>query len=95
MLKSISELEVSQRPFILMEILPVYSLENKDRIDRQKGVERMMSSMNYSILRIVKRNNQFNNFKLLEELGTTTKIEESDYLFCPSEWNNTVLTWNS
>jgi FkbM family methyltransferase len=74
------------RPFILIEILPIYSAQNKPRLDRQIEIEQIATSLNYSIFRIIKDNQEFQRFENLVEFGLTTKVEESDYLLCPSEY---------
>lgn len=84
-LKGIKEVVADQRPFILIEILPVYSVENKERMLRQNEIENLMKSLEYKLLRIRKSNEEFDGFTILPEIGINTRIEDSDYLLCPAE----------
>ncbi len=79
------------RPFILVEILPIYNLQNKARSDRQKEIELIVTSLNYEIFRIIKQDGEFSRFEILIEFGLTTKVEESDYLLCPKENNLSLI----
>lgn len=84
-LKCFANLIEDQRPFVLVEILPVYSAQNIDRLKRQQEIQLMAASLDYKILRINKRSDDFGGFQLLDTIGISDKIEDSDYLLCPSE----------
>ena len=70
------------RPVTIAEILPVYSKDNSARIERQKRLESLINSLDYSISRIDKE-----KMRLIElnEIGIHGDIEKSDYLIYPSE----------
>lgn len=72
------------RPIILTELLPVYSVENTFRLERQKLLNSHLKNVNYVITRIVKNNNQVTLLKL-NEFDINDKIENSDYIFIPVE----------
>lgn len=72
------------RPFILIEILPVYSKENIDRYNRQLEIQKLLKELNYNILRI---NKSDLNFLKLHELEVNPRIEDCDYLLCPDEFD--------
>ena len=51
----------------------------------------MASIMNYTILRILKLNDYFDRFDMLQSFGISTQVEESDYLLCPAELIECVM----
>jgi len=69
------------RPFIICEVLPVYSTDNTFRLDRQNELSGIIDELEYLIYRIK------NDGSLLpiDEIGIHGKIEDSNYLFVPSE----------
>jgi len=88
-----AELEVLQglsatlslsRPFIICEILPVYSIDKTNgafRKERQDRVLALLGSLHYSIFRIKSRN----KFEFLSDIEVHGKMELSDYVFVPNE----------
>lgn len=82
-----------ERPFIIIEVLPIYTPVNVGRLIRQEEIEQLMQGEGYKILRIMKKaSNQFNSFQLLEKIGIHADINLSDYLFCPEEHLNAILS---
>jgi FkbM family methyltransferase len=74
------------RPVVIIEILPAYSEENKNRINRQSQIELIFKELNYNLFRLNKDNE--NHFKGLIRLGTFQvdgNISQSDYLLVPEE----------
>lgn len=90
-LKSLDELIAKERPFILIEVLPVYTLDNKPRLERQQAIEKMLKQLDYAILRVNKKSEQFSGFDKLHEFGLTKEVALSDYVFCPIEELANVL----
>jgi len=84
-LKGIRTFLENSRPFIVMEILPVYQAENIRRLQRQIELERILSSHNYKILRIRKENDHFLSFEPIDAIGVHYNQEWCDYVFCPNE----------
>lgn len=85
-LKSLEPLLIKDRPFLLMEILPVYNENNKFRLERQIEIEHILSQNSYKTFQINKdKKGNFRGFKFLEKIGVHSDIKQSDYLFCPSE----------
>ena len=85
-LRNLVEIIREQRPYILIEILPVYQSRNKKRLDKQESIESLLKNLNYSIFRIIKQSN--NNFKRLEKInsiGIHGDLSWCDYLLVPSE----------
>ena len=69
------------RPLIILEILPVYSAENQNRLQRQHKIEEMLTIWDYKIARIKKKNQV--GLENLETIGIHSNIEDCDYLLYP------------
>lgn len=71
-------------PFILMEILPVYSeLENPKRLHRQNSLEDILYELSYSIFRIIKNNDQLVELRKIRRIGIHSNINNCEYVFVP------------
>ncbi|MEX1239158.1 MAG: FkbM family methyltransferase [Cyclobacteriaceae bacterium] len=81
----IRKLLLEKRPFVLIEVLPVYSEKNLVRWERQRQLEQLIRDSNYKLFMISASKTKFNSFKPLETIGVNTKIENSDYFLCPAE----------
>lgn len=77
-LLGLHEWVTSYSPFILMEILPVYSTENQSRLERQDKIEEMLKGWNYKIGRIKK--NSPGRLELIDKIGIHSNMEDCDYL---------------
>lgn len=87
-LKSLKDVINKERPFILIEILPIYKSENEFRIKRQNEIESIFNELNYSIYRIEKKNNiSFSNLKRIETIEIHSDLELCDYVISPKENN--------
>jgi FkbM family methyltransferase len=86
-LSSLSSVLQDKRPFVLIEILPAYSLDNTQRVERQAAIQEMLKKMNYKILRIHKTELGFSH---LERIEINPRIEDCDYLLCPEELMSSV-----
>ncbi|HEY2720520.1 MAG TPA: FkbM family methyltransferase [Chitinophagaceae bacterium] len=84
-LKGLSSFLETLRPFVLMEILPVYEAENKFRLDRQLEIERILLKNNYKIIRIKKNNDRFFSLEMIDAIGIHSNQDWCDYIFCPGE----------
>lgn len=82
-LRTLRECIKIQRPFVLVEILPVYSIENTDRLNRQRSIEQMAKELRFKICRIGK--SKAVTFRVLECIDINPQIQECDYLLCPEE----------
>jgi FkbM family methyltransferase len=72
------------KPFIVIEILPVYTTNNFIRKERQDKIEKLVKSLNYKILLIKKGKKE--TFDTLEEkdfIGIHGDILNIDYLLMP------------
>lgn len=89
-----SELEVLEgfkkqitqcNPFILIEILPIYDkTENVDRLNRQNKIQKMMFELNYSMFRIIKKDDEFCRLLPIEDIGIHSDLDACDYIFVPN-----------
>jgi FkbM family methyltransferase len=77
------------KPLLIVEILPVYSVDNDSRLKRQIQIEEMMHDLNYKIARIKK--GEFVHLEDIEAIGIHSSIEDSDYLLYPFSLTDEVL----
>lgn len=75
------------RPILVCEVLPVYSIENQSRWRRQNELESMLRSMSYLILRIEGPD----SFVEIQSIGIHHDIDRVNYLFYPSERRNELI----
>jgi len=90
-----SELEViesfkaeikASMPFIIMEILPVYSLnDNPYRYSRQNEIQRILRQLDYTIFRVIKNKKQLLSFNKINDIGVHSDLNECDYIFVPKK----------
>jgi FkbM family methyltransferase len=74
-----------QRPFLLMEILPVYDSKNEFRLKRQIEIECILKEIDFQLFRITKKDNHFLAFDKIETFGIHSNISDCDYFACPTE----------
>lgn len=78
----------NHRPIIIIEILPVYSLSNKWRLERQTELEQLILSINYKKIRISKdHKNNLLSLNYIDKIGVNSNILDRDYLLIPDEIN--------
>ncbi len=83
-LDGLKETLSGSRPFIICEILPVYSLQKPNGLFRKERQDRLIGLLkanNYNIYRIKKGN----NFEHISEIEVHGEMELSDYIFVPTE----------
>lgn len=74
----------NHNPFILLEILPVYNInENADRYERQNKLLSILKNLNYSIFSIIKTKEQLLSLKEINTIEVHSNINDCDYLFVP------------
>lgn len=74
------------RPFLLMEILPAYSVENHERIARQLRIEGILRDLRYAIYRIARnKSDGLLGVKMIQEIGIQSDLLDADYLMVPQE----------
>lgn len=93
-----AELEVLQgfsswvtkvQPIILIEILPVYSIDNTYRVERQAKLLSLLKSWKYTIFRVKKQ--QGITIEFIDDIGIHSSIDDSDYVLCPSESRDSLM----
>lgn len=85
-MKSFLPLLEQDRPYLLIEILPVYNKENHERLESQLAIEKMLIKLNYKIYRIHKNTkNNFDDIELIESIGIHDQLDWCDYIFSPIE----------
>lgn len=90
-----AELEVMQtmherlqrdRPFVLVEVLPVYSADNAQRLCRQKVLEQIVATLGYAIFRVFKTAaGGFAGAQRIGIIGVHGDLQACDYLLAPKE----------
>jgi len=87
-LKSFRNTLKTDRPYLLVEILPVYDTQNKERLDNQIIIEEMLSDLDYMMYRINKDSaNNLESIERIESIGIHSNLNECDYIFSPKELN--------
>jgi FkbM family methyltransferase len=82
-LESFAEKIKSDTPVILMEILPVYNKDKSIRFIRQEKIYELLYKMDYSILRVIKKNNTFQGIQHLTKFEIHSDLNLCDYIFVP------------
>lgn len=82
-IESLKNLIAENQPFILIEILPVYSAENTFRIERQQRIETILKELDYLIYRVIKKDNKFEALQQIESIGIHKDLDACDYVFMP------------
>jgi FkbM family methyltransferase len=84
--KTLYPLLTEQRPLVLLEILPVYSVENMMRKERQEELEQLFEQLNYSFYRVSKTiNDEFIGLGKIEKIGIHSNLNQCDYIVIPDE----------
>jgi len=85
-IKGLKSVLRKERPFILCEILPVYSRDNTFRKKRQEEIEKIIKKLDYKICRIEKeKNERLKGLTYLKKIGIHSDLSLCDYLFIPDE----------
>jgi FkbM family methyltransferase len=83
-INSFKDLIIENEPIILMEILPVYSLENNFRINRQNEIENLLLSAGYSIYRVLKDRDILVDLVEIKEIGIHADLNNCEYVMIPT-----------
>lgn len=84
-LSTLEALIQKDRPYLLIEILPVYSSDNHQRLDQQNKIESYFEKNDYCLLRIRKKDGFYDGLEEIDLIGVHDKLELCDYLVCPKE----------
>jgi FkbM family methyltransferase len=77
-----SEIKNNQ-PFIFLEILPAYNIDNKVRVIRQLAIQNLMHNWNYVIYRVIKEHDVFKGLKKIAEIEIYSDDNLCDYVMIP------------
>lgn len=87
-LKSFYKNIKKDRPYLLVEILPVYDKQNIERLENQMSIEALLSDLDYSIYRINKDSeNKLASIEHIESIGIHSNLDGCDYIFSPKVLN--------
>lgn len=90
---SLVEVLKKQRPWVGVEILPVYEEGYSDRLERQKSIEAILNDAGYVILRVKRdRCQNLSHLIRLETIGIHSDLADCDYLLVPREDVQLLLT---
>lgn len=85
-LESLHTVLEKYRPFVLLEILPVWSIENRERLARQQAVEAQLRGLGYVLCRVERTvDDRLAGLLPLAEIGVHDQLTWCDYLVIPSE----------
>lgn len=84
-MKGLKKIMVSDRPFILIEILPVYSTENIVRINRQNEIQNILTQNKYSIFRVIKNYEKYEEISKIDAFNIHSDLNKCEYIFSPNE----------
>lgn len=91
-LKEFKDKIKTDRPLILIEILPIYSTDNIDRLNRQNAIRELIKELNYKILRIEKnREDRLKGLNSIDDIGIHSNLNHCDYLLVPIENLENIL----
>lgn len=88
-LREFKEEIIEYQPLILLEILPVYSMKYKNRLERQQEIERMVAELNYLFYRIDLKNGKYDGVSVVMRIGIHSDLDKCDYILIPKnkkEW---------
>ena len=74
------------RPIIVLEVLPVYSSENRFRMDRQAKLEKLFEEADFRLFRINKTTGGgYAGLQGIDHIGIHSDLRQCDYLVVPVE----------
>ncbi len=89
--KTLTNTISSDRPFILVEILPVTEGRDNEGISRQKQIEKLFRHLNYQFYRINKtRDSKFSGLEKVNLTNLNQNTHLRDYLLLPKELSKMV-----
>lgn len=83
-IKGLDRVIQRDRPIIICEVLPVYSVENTQRLKRQHELESMLRDFSYCISLI----DHVGSLEEIDSIGIHSDLNRVNYLFCPVEGKN-------
>jgi len=83
-LETMTDVIASNRPFIIVEVLPAYRDDNLPRIERQNAIERWARNLDYRLLRVMKQAGRLSTLQVIDGFGIHGNLDECDYVMCPA-----------
>jgi len=80
----------TNRPYILIEILPVYSSGNTFRLGQQEKIEEFLRDNNYTLYRIHHNIESVLRFEHIQDIGIHDNLDLCEYLCVPEESEMTL-----
>jgi len=90
-LKNLNFIITRDRPYIIIEILPVYEISNTLRYNNQIAIEGILSENDYEIYLIKNIQSKFNSLIHKTNFGIHSDINQVDYLLIPKEKVKRIL----
>jgi FkbM family methyltransferase len=87
-LKSFRQLIEEKHPIILIEILPAYNDQNSFRIERQNEIQKLFLELNYSMFRVIKRNEILLDLQEIKSIEIHGDLNKCEYVMVPSNKKN-------
>lgn len=83
--KSLTKAIADFQPYILIEVLPAYSSDNKLRLSRQDELLQLIKGVGYAIYRLKKHSTgKLKGVELIDDFGIHSNLQDCDYLLLPS-----------
>lgn len=92
-IKSFQNQIKNKKPIIIIEILPVYSIQSTKRIERQNSIIDLLSNLSYSMYRVIKENEILLNLKEIKEIGIHSDMNKCEYVFVPKSKKETFKNY--
>lgn len=89
----IAELEpllTQTRAVVVVEVLPAYTEDNRDRVSSQESIEAILKRLGYDIFRLNHDAVKFHSASKIDTFGIYDKIEMADHILCPSERSDEI-----
>ena len=84
--KSLARVIERDRPMILLEVLPVYTIANQARAARQSTLEEIFKTANYSLFRVRKTQmDDYDGLCWIDHIEIHSDLGQCDYLVVPDE----------
>jgi FkbM family methyltransferase len=84
-LNSFKDKIASDRPVILLEVLPVHSPLNFSRITAQDNIMNLLHELRYQIFRVNKEGDDFHGLTAIDSFGIHDDLNLCDYVMVPAE----------
>jgi len=81
---------LSDRPVMLVEILPAYQSDNLPRVSRQEKIQKLLHELDYNILQIIKKDNEFISVQRISEFGIHGDLNLCEFILAPSELTENI-----